>query len=111
MSRKQLVPVNLPSFATAPAFPTAVSGDLYFNSAENIVYAFNGTSWIRLNRANGYVTLSATAPVSPEVGDMWFDTTSSTLLVYYSSAWQPVSTNTNAQVSSGDLTSSWWLGA
>jgi hypothetical protein len=43
MSRKALVPVNVLASGSNPTGQYA--GDLYFNSSENTVYAFDGTNW------------------------------------------------------------------
>ena len=45
MSKKALVPVNLPVFASDPTY-TAVAGDLYYNSTSNTVRAYDGTKWV-----------------------------------------------------------------
>jgi len=43
---------------------------------------WNGSAWI--NQVSGTsVTISDTAPVSPDNGDLWFDSTSTQLFVYY----------------------------
>ena len=38
--------VVVPSFATDP---TAVSGRIYFNTADNKFYGYNGSAWVRLD--------------------------------------------------------------
>lgn len=43
MSRKHLVPLNLPVFTSDPA--TAVSGDQYFNSSSGEIRVYNGSIW------------------------------------------------------------------
>jgi hypothetical protein len=43
MSKKALVPVNVLASGSNPTGQYA--GDLYFNSSENTVYAFDGTNW------------------------------------------------------------------
>jgi len=44
------------------------------------------------------VTVSATAPVSPSNGQLWFDTVTSRVYVYYSSAWIALATLADAEV-------------
>jgi hypothetical protein len=43
MSKKALVPVNVLASGVTPTGRYA--GDLYFNSSEKTVYAFDGTDW------------------------------------------------------------------
>ena len=43
MSKKALVPVNILASGSNPTGQYA--GDMYFNSVENTVYAFDGTYW------------------------------------------------------------------
>ena len=43
MSKKALVPVNVLASGSNPAGQYV--GDLYFNSSEKTVYAFDGTYW------------------------------------------------------------------
>jgi hypothetical protein len=45
MSKLNLTPVNIPAFVSNPATPTAKAGDMYYNSASNSMYYFNGTTW------------------------------------------------------------------
>lgn len=48
--------------------------------------------------AGSSVTVSATAPVSPSNGQLWFDTVTSRIYVYYSSVWIPLATLADAEV-------------
>ena len=46
----------------------------------------------------GGLQVSATAPVSPSNGDLWFDTVTSRVYVYYSSEWIALATLADAEV-------------
>jgi hypothetical protein len=48
MSRKFLTPIGVVGLATAPA--TASIGDLYYNTVDKLMYAYNGTAWIPSNK-------------------------------------------------------------
>ena len=48
--------------------------------------------------AGSSVTVSASAPVSPSNGQLWFDTVTSRIYVYYSSEWIPLATLADAEV-------------
>ena len=44
------------------------------------------------------VTVGATAPATPSNGQLWFDTVTSRIYVYYSSVWIPLATLADAEV-------------
>ena len=44
------------------------------------------------------VSVSATAPVSPSNGQLWFDTATQRIHVYYSGTWSPMATLEDAEV-------------
>lgn len=44
MSPKALVPINVPSRASAPTIPTLISGDLYYNTSSGLM-VYDGTNW------------------------------------------------------------------
>ncbi len=48
--------------------------------------------------AGSSVTVSETAPVSPSNGQLWFDTVTSRIYVYYSSVWIALATLADAEV-------------
>ena len=48
MSRPALVPINVPSRATAPTVPTLRAGDLYYNTTTGLM-VYNGTSWVAVS--------------------------------------------------------------
>lgn len=109
MSRLNLSPVNIPALDAAPTTPTIRIGDLYFNTTIKALYVWNGTVW---SEAGGGVTVSPTEPTTNlREGLLWFDSSSSSLLVYYDGEF--VSTGSGGGTGSGagaDLTSAWFLG-
>jgi hypothetical protein len=87
MSRKSLVPVNVPALASAPSTPTLRTGDLYFNTADSTLYSYNGTAWAASSGAGGGIAAAASsAPGSPVDGQLWFNTVSRHLSVYSAGA-------------------------
>jgi len=48
--------------------------------------------------ASSAVTVGATAPASPSNGNLWFDTTTERVYVYYGSAWIAMATLADAEV-------------
>ena len=51
-----------------------------------------------VDSAAGALEVSATAPVSPSNGDLWFDTVTSRVYVYYSAVWIALATLADAEV-------------
>lgn len=64
------------SNTTAPGAP--LTGQLWWDSANGLMKAYNGTIW----KTIGAATASATAPTSNVTGDLWYDTTNQQLKVY-----------------------------
>jgi hypothetical protein len=94
MSRKSLVPVNVPALASAPTEPTLRAGDLYYNTIDSTLYSYNGTIWAASGGGGGggnsSITVSDTAPVSPDTGDLWYRSDSGQTFVYYDNYWVEV---------------------
>jgi len=59
MSRKFLTPIGVLARATEPA--SASTGDTYYNTADKLLYTYNGTAWVA---ANFIATLDGGAPDS-----------------------------------------------
>lgn len=93
MSRKSLVPVNVPALASAPTTPTLVSGDLYFNTGNSTLYSYNGSSWVGAGGSSpAAMYVSDTAPSSPSSGSLWYNSSTLQTFVYYSTTWVEVGT-------------------
>lgn len=45
---KALVPINVPSRASAPTVPTLISGDLYYNTSTGLM-VYDGTQWVAVS--------------------------------------------------------------
>jgi hypothetical protein len=63
MSKKALDPINLLTSATAPTGPSIRTGDTYFDTTLNTVYAYNGTSWVA--PTGGIGSTGPTGPTGP----------------------------------------------
>jgi hypothetical protein len=91
MSRKSLVPVNVPALSSAPTLPTLVSGDLYFNTGNSTLYSYTGSAWVAAGTGTtSSVAISDTAPSSPTAGTLWFDSITGQLFIYYLNYWLEV---------------------
>ena len=100
---------------TQPSNPSA--GDLWFDNDNLVLFVYyeDGSSnqWIGVSQIGGggsggggaSVSVSDTAPSSPSAGDLWFDSTDATLLVYYadgsSNQWVSASGPTGATGAAG----------
>jgi hypothetical protein len=107
MSRKSLVPVNVPALASAPSTPTLRAGDLYFNTTDSTLYSHNGTAWAASGGGgSSSITVSDTAPASPGAGDLWFKSDVAQTFVYYDSFW--IEIGVGPQGPAGQATISRW---
>lgn len=74
--------------------PTLAAGEIGFDTTSNQMKIGNGsTAWNTLAYASGgaSVEIAQTAPASPEVGDVWYNSTEGTSYIYYDSFWVPLS--------------------
>jgi hypothetical protein len=51
------------------------------------VLTYNGSLWVAASAGGSSVTVNDTAPVSPEVGDLWYKSDTGQTFVYYDSYW------------------------
>ena len=65
------------------------------------VLKYDGEKWI--NGKGSSTTVGDTAPANPEAGDLWYDSVSLSLFIYYSSNWVELNPDTGAEELS-DLT-------
>ena len=107
--------------STSQVPPTdAFEGDLWWDSVNGRLYVYyedtDGSQWVDASpvpdngaRGNVYVAQGANPPTDPEANDMWFDTTSGNLFIWYvdvdSSQWVIV-TNTSSQTTAVETLSS-----
>ena len=73
----------------------------FTNLTANQILKYNGESWVNGNGSS--TTVSDTAPATPESGDLWYDSTSLILFIYYSGNWIELNPDTGAEELS-DLT-------
>lgn len=81
MSKKSLAPLNVLASATAPTSPTLQAGDLYFNTVNNTLYSYSGTSWVSSGGASSalYGT-EASKPTAGIAGRTWISTDTYSLI-------------------------------
>lgn len=66
---------------TAPAAP--ITGQLWYDTATNLLKVYNGSTFKTISAA----TASSTAPSSNVVGDIWWDTVNQQLKVWNGTSW------------------------
>lgn len=60
-----------------------ITGQVWFNSQNNVLHVYDGSKWIVI----GSAPLSETPPVDPSIGSLWFKIPVGTLHVYNGSEW------------------------
>ena len=86
MAKKFLTPIGIVNLASDPA--TGSEGQIYYNSTDDILKIYVNGAWTAIEGGGGAaINVSASAPVSPEEGDAWFDNTDGKFYVYDGSFW------------------------
>ena len=67
--------------ATRPATPWA--GQIIFETDTLVPYVWDGSAWQVAGGGGGSIEISATAPVSPSAGDLWWDSDDGKMFIYY----------------------------
>lgn len=65
---KQLAAAQAPVVAALPTATSALAGSIMRLSTNNKAYWCTGTAWVALD-----ITVSASAPGSPQTNDLWVD--------------------------------------
>jgi len=52
VSKLALDPVNVPALSAAPSTPTIRTGDVYFDTVQNTLFVYNGSSWVQLTSSS-----------------------------------------------------------
>lgn len=85
--------------ARTTAIPSPSEGMVTYLRDVDLVQAWNGAEWVEIS-GGASVTVSETAPSSPDEGDLWFSSSDGRTFVYYTdvdgSQWVEVGTVFNA---------------
>ena len=73
----------LENFSNDAPPPRPLSGQLWFNSTNNVINIYNGENWNPVGSAD----VSATPPDNPSTGALWVDTTVGQLKVWSGNSW------------------------
>ena len=86
---------TITSGTTAPTDPAPKDGDLWYDTANDTLMVYNGTSWeaVAGDNAQSFMTTAATAPTTrPDgsalvTGDTYYDTADGQLMIWNGTAW------------------------
>ena len=69
------------------------NGALAVDTTNHVFYYRSNSTWTQVSAGDGgaNVTISSTAPASPDNGDLWYNNVSSLLYIYDSGSWDTVS--------------------
>jgi len=92
MPRKDLIQVRRDLSTTWTSVnPVLASGEIGFETNTGKIKVGDGVkAWNLLPYGSGALTVSTSAPSSPNLGDQWFESDSGRLFVYYDSFWVEV---------------------
>ena len=90
----------LENFSNSAAPTAPIKGQIWFDSAVNILKVYTGTQWKQV----GTSTASPTAPSSPSIGDLWWDTANTVLKAWSGSTWVTIGPGTSTTGSGGSTT-------
>lgn len=84
-------------------FPNSPTLNQVFTSGDGRSWTWTGTTWnaVISETPPANYTVSETAPVSPEVGDGWFDSTVGKFFIYYDNYWVEFGTSSGPQGPAG----------
>lgn len=113
MTKRLLSTQRIVNLASNPA--TGTAGEIYYNTSNNELRVYNGSSWVAIGSGGGgggsSVTISDTAPTGASAGDLWFNSSNTKTYIYYDSVWVELGANTQGSVQTDTyLSNSWWLG-
>ena len=85
---------SITGFTSGTALPTTSKlGDGFYNTTENKLYLYNGTSWIPIGGATVPNGTSTGFPTPSKTGDMYFNTDDNSAYIYTGTNWLMVTTN------------------
>ncbi len=69
--------------------PTAAlpDGAIAVDTLNNAFYFRSNSTWTQVSGGGASLTVAETAPASPDLGDLWFESDSGRTFVYYDSQW------------------------
>jgi len=77
-------------------FPADPADNQTWTASNNIIYAWDGSSWTSVGAnsiTNATVSVGSSAPLTPSVGGLWYNTATAKLTVWYNNQWTDVRPN------------------
>ena len=74
-------------------FPANPVLDQSFTASNNIIYIWGGSEWTSIGAntvSNASVSVGDSAPANPVIGNLWYNTTTAKLTVWYNNQWTDV---------------------
>jgi hypothetical protein len=88
-NKKFLNPINLVNLSSDPG--SANEGDIYYNTTDDVVKVYANSVWVAIGAGGGSeITVSTTAPSSPETGDAWYKNDTGEFYIWDGSFWVEV---------------------
>jgi hypothetical protein len=88
-NKKFLNPINLVNLASDPG--SASEGDIYYNTTDDVVKVYANSVWVAIGAGGGSeITVSTTAPSSPETGDAWYKNDTGEFYIWDGTFWVEV---------------------
>ena len=89
-NKKFLNPINLVNLSSDPA--SGSEGDIYYNTTSDVVKVYANGSWVAIGSSGSgsNITVSTTAPSTPETGDAWYKNDTGEFYVYDGTYWVEV---------------------
>jgi len=86
MAKRFLTTIGIVNLVSDPA--TGSEGQIYYNSTDDILKIYVNGAWTAIEGGGGAaINVSASAPITPQEGDAWFDNTDGKFYVYDGSFW------------------------
>ena len=90
MAKKLLTGLTLVNLPSDPSVGS--EGELYFNTSASVVKLYKNAEWSEIGSGGSGIVVSETDPVSPAVGDAWYQNTTNSFYVYDGTFWVEVNT-------------------
>lgn len=106
MAKRFLTPIRILNLASDPG--SASDGDIYYNTAVDKLKLYANSAWTEVGGGAGgaLVEVSDTAPVSPDQGALWYNSSNGKTYVYYedgtSNQWVEVGTASTSPLGNYD---------
>lgn len=93
MAKKFLTALKLVNLSTDPE--SGSSGEIYYNSSDNAIKFYNGSSWLLINQSNVIVDSGNSYPVSPLNGQLFYNTSTGKTAIFYGNVWKEFAYDTD----------------